>query len=198
MIAFSRLTTFLLFVFSLGLLTCAAPTSAKIQDLSVRGDDVTVVVNALAALKPKMQNHLDACAGITAEADVYARVDLLVADIKACTDIVVKVGANVHADAKIKAEIVAHIAAIVTLCAKILISLSAKLTVSVMVAICAQIDICLKALLVALNVCIEGVVTLSLKGIADHAVIVFLKFKLALCAEILGLLNVSAKVGLVI
>ncbi|KAG8729768.1 hypothetical protein FRC11_008047 [Ceratobasidium sp. 423] len=196
MIAFSRIAAFVLFVFSLGLLTCAAPTSAKTQDLSVRGGDVAVMANAFVDLEAKVKHYLDICVDLNAEVDVRAKIiEPLIVDIKACTDIIVKVGADIKVDAKVKADIVARIAAIVTLCAKILISLSAKLSVSVIASICAQLDVCLQALLVALNVCIQGVAGLSLKAIVDLTVLVFVKVKLALCADVLGLLKVNASVA---
>jgi hypothetical protein len=62
MLAFSRLTSILLFVLSLSFLTCAAPT-AKSQGLALRGADVDA--NALLAVcvdaKVAIQAQLDAC-----------------------------------------------------------------------------------------------------------------------------------------
>ncbi|KAG8729769.1 hypothetical protein FRC11_008048 [Ceratobasidium sp. 423] len=192
MIAFSRLASFLFFMLSLSFLTCAAPTSGKTQELAVRGGDCNTVLNALVDVEAKLKGHLDVCVNADVLADVNVNlIAKVVADINACVDVVAKVGVIANVDAKVKADIVARIAAIVTLCARILIKLSAKLSVSVMASICAQIDVCLKALLVALNVCISGVVGLSLKAIVDLTVVVFIKVKLALCADVLGLLKIG-------
>ncbi|QRW26545.1 hypothetical protein RhiXN_12206 [Rhizoctonia solani] len=191
MIAFSRLTTLLLFVLSLGFLTCAAPTTGNGQALSVRGGDCANVVDALASLKTKLEVHLDACDLVKADTDVNVLIIAKVkADVEEATKAVAKIGVIADVDAKIKADIVARIAVIVSLVVKILIKLSAKIS-SIMADICIQIDVCLKALLVALNVCINGVVALSLKAIVDLTILVFIKVKLSLCAGLLGLLNIS-------
>ncbi|KAF8704739.1 hypothetical protein RHS03_05789, partial [Rhizoctonia solani] len=192
MIAFSRLTTLLLFVLSLGFLTCAAPTTGNAQALAVRGGDCANVVDALASLKTKLEVHLDACDLVKADTDVNVLIIAKVkADVEEATKAVTKIGVIADFDAKIKADIVARIAVIVSLVAKILIKLSAKISASIMADICIQIDVCLKALLVALNVCINGVVALSLKAIVDLTILVFIKVKLSLCAGLLGLLNIS-------
>ncbi|CUA77354.1 hypothetical protein RSOLAG22IIIB_06667 [Rhizoctonia solani] len=197
MLAFSRLTTFLLFVLSLGFLTCAAPTTGNTQNLAVRGGSCPDAVNALVVLETKLKGHLDVCANAEILADVDAKlIAVIKADINACVDAIVAIGVLTDVDAKVKADIVARIAIIVKLVAQILIKISAKLSVSVMAQICAQIDVCLKALLVALNVCIQGVVGLSLKAIVDLTVIVFIKVKLVLCADILGLLKVNGVAGI--
>ncbi|KDN35472.1 hypothetical protein RSAG8_11555, partial [Rhizoctonia solani AG-8 WAC10335] len=204
MIGFNRLATFLFFVLSLGFLTCAAPTNGNTQGLAVRGGDVHALADVLVDLKVKLTGHLDVCVN----ADVLAEVDAklvapIVADIDVAAKAVVAIGAIADVDVNVKAEIAAHIAAIVKLVAQILIKISAKLSLSVMATICAQIDVCLKALLVALNallvalnVCIQGVVGLCLQSIVDLTVVVFLKVKLVLCADILGLLKVAGVAGL--
>ncbi|CAE6535572.1 unnamed protein product [Rhizoctonia solani] len=193
MIAFTRLTTFLLFVLSLGFLACAAPTSDNTQALAVRSGDCNALVDALVDLEVKLKAHLDVCVNADVLADVNVNlVAKVVADVDVCTKAVLAIGAIADVDAKIKLDIIAHIAVIVKLVAQILIKISAKLSVSVMAKICAQIDLCLKALLVALNVCIDGVVGLALKAIVDLTVVVFIKVKLVLCADILGLVKVVA------
>ncbi|CAE6456796.1 hypothetical protein RSOLAG22IIIB_10700 [Rhizoctonia solani] len=197
MLALSRLTTFLLFVLSLGFLTCAAPTTGKTQDLAVRGAGAEALVAVCVDVEAKLRAHLDVCTNVEVLADVDANLVVkIVADLEAAAQAVVAIGAIADVNAKIKADIVARIAVIVQLVARILIKISAKLSVSVMAQICAQIDVCLKALLVALNVCIQGVVGLSLKAIVDLTVIVFIKVKLLLCADILGLLKVNGVAGI--
>ncbi|EUC59583.1 hypothetical protein RSOL_320720 [Rhizoctonia solani AG-3 Rhs1AP] len=197
MIAFTRLTTFLLFVLSLGFLACAAPTSDNTQALAARSGDCNALVDALVGLEAKLNVYMDICVNAEVLADVEAKLVVpIVADLDVCTKAVVAIGAIADVDAKIKLDIIAHIAVIVKLVAQILIKISAKLSVSVMAKICAQIDLCLKALLVALNICIQGVVGLALKAIVNLTVVVFIKVKLALCADILGLLNVKVGLGL--
>ncbi|CAE6452481.1 unnamed protein product [Rhizoctonia solani] len=190
MIAFSRLATFLFFVLSLSYFTCAAPTSGQTHELAVRGGDCGTVMNVLMALEAKLKGHYDVCD----HADVLSNVQVdiiakVVADIDTATKACVEVGAIAIADVpvKVKADICTRIAAIVTIVARIIIKLSAKLSISVMVTICAQLDVCLKALLVALNVCISGVVGLSLKAISDLTIVICIKIKLELCAGLLGL-----------
>ncbi|KAJ1300176.1 hypothetical protein OPQ81_011928 [Rhizoctonia solani] len=192
MISFSRFTTILLFVLSLSFLTCAASTSSKTRELSARGGGCDALVTALANLDTKLKVHLDSCIKADVLADVQEKLVIpLVADIDATVHAAVEVGSLADLDVKVKADIAARIATIVTLVAKILIKLSTKLSVSVMTNICARIDVCLKALLVALNVCISGIVGLSLKAIVDLTVLVFIKVKLSLCADVLGLLKIG-------
>ncbi|CAE6473777.1 unnamed protein product [Rhizoctonia solani] len=192
MIGFTRLTTFLLFVLSLGFLTCAAPTSGNTQSLAVRGGGVDALVTVLVDVHTKLEAHLAVCANAEVLADVETQlVAKVAADLDVCTQAVVAIGAIADIDAKVKLDIAARVAVIVKLVAQILIKISAKLSVSVMARICAQIDVCLKALLVALNICIQGVVGLALKAIVDLTVVVFLKVKLVLCADVLGLLKIG-------
>jgi hypothetical protein len=61
--AFTRLTSFVLFVLSLGFLTCALPTPASSgsNDLAVRhGDAPSSVVALVVGLEAKVKVHVDA------------------------------------------------------------------------------------------------------------------------------------------
>ena len=60
--AFTRLTSFLLFVLSLSFLTCAMPTPAIAngKDLAVRGGSADAVISALVDVKAKVDLHVAA------------------------------------------------------------------------------------------------------------------------------------------
>ncbi|CAE6474004.1 unnamed protein product, partial [Rhizoctonia solani] len=115
MIAISRIATFLFFILSLGLLTCAAPTVAKTNELAVRSGNAAALLDVCIALEANLNAHLDACANIDVKSD--AQVELIakvVADIDVSAKAVADIGVCADVDVKVKAEIVARIAAIVT------------------------------------------------------------------------------------
>ncbi|KAF8758876.1 hypothetical protein RHS01_02270 [Rhizoctonia solani] len=174
MIAFSRLATFVFLILSLSFLVCASPNADGKHELLGRGDSCNKINDMLVDLRAQLDYHLGTCTDD---------------DIGKTTNAIVAIGVIADVDAKIKTDIAAHIAAVVVIVVKILIKVSAKISLSVLAKICADIDVCLKALLVALNVCVQGVLGLSLKFIVDLTVLVFLKVKLGLCADVLGLLK---------
>ncbi|KAF8710186.1 hypothetical protein RHS03_01686, partial [Rhizoctonia solani] len=190
MIAFSRLATFVFLILSISFLVCASPNADGKHELLGRGDSCNKVNDMLVDLRAQLDYHLGTCT----DDDVLANIEVhltgpVMAKIGKTTNAIVAIGVIADVDAKIKTDIAAHIAAVVVIVVKILIKVSAKISLSVLAKICADIDVCLKALLVALNVCVQGVLGLSLKFIVDLTVLVFLKVKLGLCADVLGLLK---------
>ncbi|KAH7326928.1 hypothetical protein B0J17DRAFT_632860 [Rhizoctonia solani] len=136
MIAFTRLTSILLFVLSLGFLVSALPTAAKVD----------VDVEDIVAVK--------------AVADLAAKVDVLVTDITACAKAIVALGANIEIDASVKADIAVKVAAMITVIVNACVSLVAKFGILVVITLLAKIDVCLQLLIVNLGVCVEGIISL--------------------------------------
>ncbi|CUA77102.1 hypothetical protein RSOLAG22IIIB_12551 [Rhizoctonia solani] len=194
MLAFSRIASFLLFVLSLSFLTCAAPTAATPNALAVRSDDVgSVCLGAVVDLKAKLQEHLEACAHLSTVADAQVRVGTISADINVAIDAVVALGADLNVSADIKAKIAAELALVIRILVKICASLVAKLGLSVVLALCVQIDALVKILLFSVDACVSGVIVICAKLLVDIDVNVLLKLNLDLCAKVLGLVKV--KVG---
>ncbi|KAG8711483.1 hypothetical protein FRC12_006647 [Ceratobasidium sp. 428] len=185
--AFTRLTSFLLFVLSLSFLTCALPTPAVgSKDLAVRDDPGHVVLAAVADLYLKVEAHVDVLAKATVLADVEVAIKAVVADVNACAAIVLAAGVNIDVDAEVKVAIVAKVALIITLIVKACIALVIKFGLVVIAFIFVSIDACLELLLKNLNICIEGIVAAIIKLLVDVQVVAFIKVHLHLLA-LLGL-----------
>ncbi|CCO36572.1 hypothetical protein BN14_10712 [Rhizoctonia solani AG-1 IB] len=191
MLAFSRLTSILLFVLSLSFLTCAAPT-AKSQGLALRGADVDA--NALLAVcvdaKVAIQAQLDACAHVTDVKTGAVVVTEVMAHIQSMTEVVVKVQAGATISDDIKVKIFAEVALLVKLVVKICAALVAKLGVSVAAVLCIQLDAAVKILLLTVEAHISGVIAACAKVLIDIKADVLVKLNLFLLAQALGLVKV--------
>ncbi|KAH7332965.1 hypothetical protein B0J17DRAFT_631958 [Rhizoctonia solani] len=202
MLAFSRITSILLFVLSLSFLTCAAPTP-KSNDLAIREGvrgDGDLMAAACADLRAKVYVH----AGVIDKVDdlVHAKsaVDLMVKDFNAYVALILKVK-GVKVDAKVQAEIAAHLLVIVKVVIKICASLIAKFGLTVALDLIATIQVTLKLVIDHLNVCIDGFLDVFVKIVA-HAelkalaevhlnvivkLIIDIRVKLGLGVNVLGL-----------
>ncbi|CAE6397146.1 unnamed protein product [Rhizoctonia solani] len=199
MLAFSRLASILLFVLSLSFLACAAPTAAN-SALAVRGDDVGVMcLDTITNLRVKLDAHVEACVSLTTVEAAKVFVDVLVVDVQAAIDVIVKLSLNVLVSVEIKAKIAAELAlvirAIVTICA----TLVANLGLDIAISLCVMIDAIVKILCLSIDACVSGVLELCAKLLIDLDVHVLLKLHLDLCVKVLGLahLLVGAVVGIV-
>ncbi|QRV87068.1 transmembrane protein [Ceratobasidium sp. AG-Ba] len=99
------------------------------------------------------------------KAELQVAVGVLVALFKGCSDELLKIGAGVTIDVEAKASIVACVCSIITLLVEVLVQVAAKLGIWVVIGLFAKIDICLKLLLVNLNICIGGILVLIVKGL---------------------------------
>ncbi|KAB5588336.1 Transmembrane protein [Ceratobasidium theobromae] len=113
----------------------------------------------------------------------------MLADVEACARAILALGAKVDVDATVKADIAVKVAAIVTVIVKACVSLVAKFGIALCLTILAQVDICLKLLLVNLSVCIEGIIALVVKIVASLGVDAFVGVHLNLCLGVLGYLK---------
>ncbi|KAH7326935.1 hypothetical protein B0J17DRAFT_222944 [Rhizoctonia solani] len=188
MIAFTRLTSILLFVLSLGFLVSALPTTVDSKALATRHASHDLV-GLIADLQPKVDDHVKAIVAVEAVVDLAAKVDVLVTDITACAKAVVAIGANIEIDASVKADIAVKVAAMITVIVNACVSLVAKFGIMVVVGLLAKIDFCLQLLLVNLGVCVEGIIPLVAKIVAKLGVSVFAQVHLGLCVNVLGLID---------
>ncbi|KAB5588782.1 transmembrane protein [Ceratobasidium theobromae] len=188
MLAFSRLTSILFFVLSLGLFTYALPTESKALAARGTGNDL---LDLIVGLKAKVDVHIDAMATVDTVVKLTTHVDALVADVNACAKAVVAIGANIEIDAAVKADLVVKIAAIVTAIVQVCVSIVAKFGVLVVLTLLAKIDICLQLLLVNLGVCVNGIIKLVAEIVVKLGVSVFANVHLGLCINVLGLIGLS-------
>ncbi|KAG8694793.1 hypothetical protein FRC08_008253, partial [Ceratobasidium sp. 394] len=73
---------------------------------------------------------------------------------------------------------------------------SVKFGILVVLTLFAKIDICLKLLLVNLNICIGGILTLIAEALASATVGVLGQIHLSACLSVLGLGGLSLGLGL--
>ncbi|CAE6399614.1 unnamed protein product [Rhizoctonia solani] len=206
MLAFSRITSILLFVLSLSFLTCAAP-APKANDLAiregVRGDDGLLVAGCIDLLT-KTNTHADLISKTDDPVEAKAAVALVVNDLKVYADLVSKVK-GLKANLDVQAEIAAHLLVIVKAVIKICASLIAKFGLNVALELIATVQVALKLVIDNLNICITGFLDVFVKIVAEAdvkaladvhlnailKVIVALRVKLGLGVNI----NVAGLVG---
>ncbi|KAG8728469.1 hypothetical protein FRC11_010993, partial [Ceratobasidium sp. 423] len=109
-------------------------------------------------------------------------VAVVVALLKGCTDQLLHIGAGVSVDIEAKTSLVVCIVSITSLCVQVLVSLSLKFGL----AICAEIDVVLRLLLVNLGICVDGILVLVAKALALVTVGLVAQVNLKLCLGVLG------------
>ncbi|CUA77361.1 hypothetical protein RSOLAG22IIIB_06676 [Rhizoctonia solani] len=206
MLAFSRIASFVLFVLSLSFLTSAAPTPIS-NGLSVREgirSETDLVVAACVDLHAKVVAHADVIVKLEELVGVKARVEVVVKDMKVFAGLVAKIKVST-VDAKVQAEIAAHVLVILQAIVKVCVSIIAKFGISVCLDIIASLQVALKLVIDNLSVCIVGfadvfvklITDVQLKAIADVRLDAIVKLCLEVRAK-LGLnvnLNVLGLVG---
>ncbi|KAJ1306359.1 hypothetical protein OPQ81_007365 [Rhizoctonia solani] len=190
MIAFSRLTSILLFVLSLGFLVSALPTAVDNKALAARhaSDDL---VGLIVDLQAKVDVDVKAIVAVDAAVDLAAKIDVLVADVTACAKAIVAIGAKIDIDASVKADLAVKVAAIISVIVKLCVDLVAKFGILVVVGLLAKIDVCLQLLIVNLGVCVEGIISLVANIVVKLGVSVLASVHLGLCINVLGLIGIS-------
>lgn len=171
---------------SFGLLVSALP-SPRAEDAAwvITGTDAVSLICADFLVKVKA--CLDVIAGCQDLVKLKVNILVLVSLCNACAADLLKIGANVKVTADAQASIVKCFAAFLILFVKVFADLSVKFGLTVIVTLCAEIDVCIKALFVALNICLDGVLALIVKECAGAVTSVFVSLKLKLCIALLGL-----------
>ncbi|QRV87127.1 hypothetical protein RhiJN_15145 [Ceratobasidium sp. AG-Ba] len=191
--AFTRLTSFVLFILSLNFLVCALPTPANSgsKDLAIRNVQADALVAACVQLKADVTVHAAVLAKVETLVDAKAAVAVIVKDLNLAAKVFMDLGAGIELDDKVKVEVVACIAAVVSVIVQACLSLSLKLGLAVCLVIFAQLDVALRLLLVKLDICVNGILALIVKALVQVDVEALIKIKLHLCASVLGLLKIS-------
>ncbi|KAG9084108.1 hypothetical protein FRC06_004205, partial [Ceratobasidium sp. 370] len=153
--AFTRVAAFIFFLLSLSFLVSALPSSPRTPDAisGVIGTDPVSIT--LAKFVVEIGAKVNA---------LPIAIDVLVEVINGCANELLKVSAGVEVTVEAKASIVACICSIITLIAKVCAVVSVKFGLFVVLGRLAKIDVCVKLLLVNLNICIAGILSLILKG----------------------------------
>ncbi|QRV87002.1 hypothetical protein RhiJN_15020 [Ceratobasidium sp. AG-Ba] len=165
MLTFTRLAGFAFVLLSLSFLVSAIPvvTRTYTSICAPSGNDAVslLFINLRAEIEAKIHALL-ACG---TKAELHVAVGVLVALFKGCSDELLKIGAGVTIDVEAKASIVACVCSIITLLVEVLVQVAAKLGIWVVIGLFVKIDVCLKLLLVNLNICIGGILALIVKGL---------------------------------
>ncbi|KAG8694646.1 hypothetical protein FRC08_008345 [Ceratobasidium sp. 394] len=191
--AFTRLTSFLLFVLSLSFLACALPSTAAAgsKDLAARCDNCGQnVLGIVGALKTEVDVVVAALAKVDKVADVEALVNPLIVKVETAAKAILAIGALANVDAVTKAQIVAEVVALIYVILQVCLSLSVKLGLSVLVAIFVKLDACLHLLLANLDICIVGILEIILKLLAGVSADIFAKLGFSLCLEIFAFIGI--------
>ncbi|CAE6436359.1 unnamed protein product [Rhizoctonia solani] len=193
MLAFSRITSILLFVLSLSFLACALPTSAANSNAVVVRDQSAQLLNICANLEADVKAKVNTVdiATVKVLADVEPVLVAIIAIVNVAIKAIIAIGANINIAVDVKAQVAVHIAACIRLIVNLCVSLVAKLGVTVLLAILVKIDVCLQLLLTNLAVVVDGIVVLVAKLLLDLTVQVFVNIRLNLCLSVLGLVGLS-------
>ncbi|KAJ1300173.1 hypothetical protein OPQ81_011925 [Rhizoctonia solani] len=208
MLTLSRIASILLFVLSLSFLTCAAPTP-KSDILTIRGEgagsDAGLLLAACVDVRAKVVARADDIVKTDDLARIKADIDVVVDHLKVYADLAAKVNVVTDVDAKVKAEIAAHLIVILKAVVKISASLISKLSLSASLDLIAKLQVAVKLVIDNLNVCIVGFIDVfvkllddaQIKAVADVHLNVLIKLflsiraKLGLNVKIAGLTGVS-------
>ncbi|CCO36725.1 hypothetical protein BN14_10868 [Rhizoctonia solani AG-1 IB] len=189
MLAFTRLTSILLFVLSLSFLVSALPTSES-KALATRHAS-NDLLDLIVKLHADVEAHVKVILAVDVALELVTKIGLLIADINACATAVLAIGANIDIDASVKADIGVKVAAIISVIVKLCIDLVAKFGIFVVGALLVQIDLCLKVLISNLGVCVDGLVAVIAEIVVNIGVSVLASVKFDLCIKVLGFVGVN-------
>ncbi|KAJ1308125.1 hypothetical protein OPQ81_003846 [Rhizoctonia solani] len=207
MLILRRVESFVLFVLSLGLLTCAAPMpliigqkSGMLHALAVRGHsdgagDAMILLGAIVDLKAKMTARADMIVKVKEDAldEAQTEINNLVADIVLCANTIASLK-NLNVNAKLKTTIAAHILVTIKTIIKIWVSLTVKFGIQVFLDVFAKLDLCLKLLLRSLDVCMGGFLIVLGELLVEADLKALAETKLTICHDLFIL--VRAAIGI--
>ncbi|CAE7202470.1 unnamed protein product [Rhizoctonia solani] len=184
-------------VLSLGLAARAAPSIFAVADITAlpHTDAVCAALNEM-IVDAQIVAKLQACLNVKTLVELKVAMGACVAVLKACAEAIAQIGAGVHVGVAAQADIVACVAAIITLCVKVCLQLTLKFGVAAVATVCAELDVCIKTLLVNLNICIDGFVALVVKALVSVTVGLLGEVNLVLCAGLMA--TAGAAVGVTV
>ncbi|QRV72101.1 hypothetical protein RhiJN_00115 [Ceratobasidium sp. AG-Ba] len=188
MLTFTRLAGFAFVLLSLSFLVSAVPVATRTYAsiCAPTGNDAVSLL--FLKLQADIEAKIHALLACGTKAELQVAVGVLVALFKGCSDELLKIGAGVTIDVEAQASIVACVCSIITLLVQVCAQVSVKLGIWVVIGLFAKIDICLKLLLVNLNICIGGILVLIVKGLSGVTLGLLAQIHLGGC---LGLFNMT-------
>ncbi|CAE6529822.1 unnamed protein product [Rhizoctonia solani] len=189
--AFSRLTSFILFVLSLSIFAHALPAPGATGALSTRDAKCDSLANVLVDLKAKVDVCVSVMIKSDALADVTPQLDLIVGHVETCARDIVAIGQVNDADDVVKLDIAAKVAAIIAVIVKACLKLTVKFGIEVLLELFVKIDAALKLLTVNIGVCIDGIVISISKIVLATCAHIIVKLDFKLCAEALAFVDIG-------
>ncbi|KAG8698635.1 hypothetical protein FRC09_007122 [Ceratobasidium sp. 395] len=183
---FTHIAAFVFILFSLSFLVSAIPTAPRTLGAIYppAGEDAISAILIKLCLRD-LEVKIKALLGCGTLPELKLAIKVLIGLFQPCADELLKVDANVTISAKAKASIVTCL--LVKVCAEV----SVKFGIVVVVDLFAELDVCLKALLVNLNICIAGVLVLIVKTLAQATVGLLFNIHFELCSAVLGLKGIA-------
>ncbi|KAG8778472.1 hypothetical protein FRC12_024976 [Ceratobasidium sp. 428] len=185
---FTRIAAFAFILFSLSFLVSAIPTAPRHTlgaiYLPTGGDAVSAIFIKLCV---NLEAKIKALYGCGTLVELEAALNVLLTLFGGCADELLKVDVDVVVSAEAKASIVACVCSIITLLVKVCAEVSVKFGIIAVVGLYAKLDLCLKVLLVNLNICIGGILALIVKSLTGATIGLLAKVHLKLCLSVLGL-----------
>ncbi|KAG8724776.1 hypothetical protein FRC09_014412 [Ceratobasidium sp. 395] len=164
--AFTRVVAFVFVLLSLSFLVSALPALPRTFGSICLPNGTDKVSATVAKFAAEIEVKINVLLGCGTKAELIAAIDALIACIKVYIGALDKVGAGIAITVEAKASIVASVVSIISLLVKVLAQVTVKFGLVVVLSLFAKIDICLKELLVALNVCVDGILPLIAKALA--------------------------------
>ncbi|KAF8597369.1 hypothetical protein BDV93DRAFT_596828 [Ceratobasidium sp. AG-I] len=188
---FTRLNSFLVFVLSLSFLACAlpAPAASNSQGLTIRHDNGDTLCALLDGLAVNVKAMADAMVAAKTPIEVQTHGLALVGHVTTCARAIAAISVKLDVGAKVEADIATKVSAIISVIVHACLSVSVKFGLVVVLALCAQIDLCLRLLLVNLGICIDGIVVLIAKIVATTCADVLVALKFKLCLSVLAMVG---------
>ncbi|KAG8762812.1 hypothetical protein FRC12_008836 [Ceratobasidium sp. 428] len=189
---FTHIAAFVFILFSLSFLVSAIPTAPRTLGAIYppAGEDAISAILIKLCLRD-LEVKIKALLGCGTLPELKLAIKVLIGLFQPCADELLKVDANVTISAKAKASIVTCVCSIITLLVKVCAEVSVKFGIVVVVDLFAELDVCLKALLVNLNICIAGVLVLIVKTLAQATVGLLFNIHFELCSAVLGLKGIA-------
>ncbi|KAF8595019.1 hypothetical protein BDV93DRAFT_576772 [Ceratobasidium sp. AG-I] len=189
--AFTRLTSFLVFMLSMSFLACAlpAPAASNSQDLAIRHDNGDTLCALLDGLAVNVKATADAMVAAKTPIEVQTHGLALVGHVTTCARAIAAISGKLDVGAEVEADIATKVSAIISIIVHACLSVSVKFGLAVLLALFVQIDLCIHLLIVNLGWCIDGIVVLIAKIVATTCADVLVTLKFKLCLSVLAIVG---------
>ncbi|CUA68700.1 hypothetical protein RSOLAG22IIIB_08072 [Rhizoctonia solani] len=187
MSTFHRIAAVAILICSFAFFASALP-SPRVNKSSwdIVGADRFELCAILAIYFSKAKDCIDSIAQCNDLVTLKARIAIFVALCNTCAIELLKISAEVKISAEAQASIVTCFVSLLTLLVKVFVALTLKFSITVVVALCGEVDVVVHLLLKSLEVCIKGVVALIVKACAGSVIDGFLMLSFKHCLNVFG------------